>query len=323
MLSSPHRDDSFVFVSGFLSLIISWLLFSSQICFHLFSVPSPPLLISIFSPHPLFFSFPTHSSFQMARNKRKVVATIARGKDILHDLVSVSDGHGHDGSVVLALKVAPAAQPSVVLRESPSDLPHMPSSKASEERPYALSLVPEFASGSKPLDKVLVEDYSDDEELLEEEQLDFNFLDKDCDGSPKSPTLIPPYADIVSPPSPSDGRAPITSVVAGNLISSTPSSSKWRDLFSSNKSIVSCTKLQNFSLNHLTKTCAISLEDFQPKFDVWNLCVVGYVSGKSPGYRVLNNIISNVWKCEAPLITHDSRWLVYKFKSKKDKLVDL
>jgi hypothetical protein len=50
---------------------------------------------------------------------------------------------------------------------------------------------------------------------------------------------------------------------------------------------------------------------------------VGYVSSKSPGYRALNSIISNVWKCEATLTIHDSGWLVYKFKIEEDKLTVL
>ena len=50
---------------------------------------------------------------------------------------------------------------------------------------------------------------------------------------------------------------------------------------------------------------------------------MGYVSGKRPGFRALNSIISNVWKCEATLNIHDSGWLVYRFKSEADKLTIL
>ncbi|KAJ6880840.1 hypothetical protein NC652_034010 [Populus alba x Populus x berolinensis] len=50
-------------------------------------------------------------------------------------------------------------------------------------------------------------------------------------------------------------------------------------------------------------------EDFQPQFEVCNLCVVGYIAGKNPGYKALNGIISSVWKCEASLTIHDSGWL--------------
>ena len=104
---------------------------------------------------------------------------------------------------------------------------------------------------------------------------------------------------------------------------SAPHSSKWRDLFFSNRSTVSCTKLQNFSLNHLSRTCVISPEDIQPQFEVWKFCAVGYVSGKSPGFRALHSIISNVWKCEATLTIHESGWLVYRFKTEEDKLTIL
>jgi hypothetical protein len=65
-----------------------------------------------------------------------------------------------------------------------------------------------------------------------------------------------------------EGHPPTTTAVAGTSLSSTPGSSVWRDLFSASRSTASCTKLQNFSLNHLTKTCAISPEDFHPQFEV-------------------------------------------------------
>ncbi|KAJ6976311.1 hypothetical protein NC653_031983 [Populus alba x Populus x berolinensis] len=60
--------------------------------------------------------------------------------------------------------------------------------------------------------------------------------------------------------------------------------------------------------------------DFQPQFEVWNLCVVGYVSGKSPGHKAHNGIISSVWKCENSLTIHDSGWLIYRFTREEDKL---
>ncbi|KAJ6976310.1 hypothetical protein NC653_031983 [Populus alba x Populus x berolinensis] len=55
-------------------------------------------------------------------------------------------------------------------------------------------------------------------------------------------------------------------------------------------------------------------------FEVWNLCVVGYVSGKSPGHKAHNGIISSVWKCENSLTIHDSGWLIYRFTREEDKL---
>ncbi|KAJ6880942.1 hypothetical protein NC652_034075 [Populus alba x Populus x berolinensis] len=101
--------------------------------------------------------------------------------------------------------------------------------------------------------------------------------------------------------------------------SSHPGGKVWTDLFSTNKQSAPCTKLQNFSLNHLTKTCDISSEDILPQFEIWNLCAVGYVSGKRPDYRALNGIISSVWKCEASLTIHASGWLIYRFSCEEDK----
>ena len=60
-------------------------------------------------------------------------------------------------------------------------------------------------------------------------------------------------------------------------------------------------------------------EDLNHSCDDWKLCAIGYVSGKFPGYRALNNIIVNVWKCEATLTIHESGWLVYKFQNEVDK----
>jgi len=50
---------------------------------------------------------------------------------------------------------------------------------------------------------------------------------------------------------------------------------------------------------------------------------VGYVAGKSPGFKALSSIISNTWLCEASLAIHEFGWLVYKFKNVDDKLVVL
>jgi hypothetical protein len=149
-------------------------------------------------------------------------------------------------------------------------------------------------------------------------------------GAQPTPSPLPPAEKIPSPP-PEKSMTPSSllpgccesspSTVAGKPFSA-PGSNKWRDLFS-NRSTVSYTRLQNFSLNHLSKTCAISSEDIQPAFDVLKYCVVGYVSGKRPGYGALNSIISNVWKCEAILTIHDSGWLVYRFKIEEAKLAVL
>jgi len=100
--------------------------------------------------------------------------------------------------------------------------------------------------------------------------------------------LVPPATSEGRPPSAVDvgGCASPSNTIVGTFLVSSPDSRVWKDLFSASKPTAPCTKLQNFSLNHLTKSCAISPEDFQPQFEVWNLCAVGYVSVKSPATRL-------------------------------------
>jgi hypothetical protein len=303
---------------------------------------SPPLISSHLA-FPLLSNFSRLFFFQMAKNKRKATSTVARRQDAspAHIIGLKVHDHNGDGSEVLALTVVPADDPDAVpCVPCPVPLPPSPPRDVGLSAPHpAPAMV--VTSGSGHLDVVLMEDCNvgSDDEILDEDQLDFNFSDEEGDDSPQAPAVLPaknlsspplviptkqlPTSSLpksVMPSSPSSGSGePAPSSVAGKPLS-TPSSSKWRDLFFSNRSIVSCTKLHNFALNHLSKTCAISPEDIQPKFEVWNFCVVGYVSCKSPGYRALNSIISNVWKCEATLTIHDSGWLIYKFKTEEDKL---
>ena len=282
----------------------------------------------------------------MAKNKRKATSTIARRQDAspAHIIGLKVHDHDGDGSEVLALMVVPADDPDAVpCVPCPVPLPPSPPRDVGLSAPHpAPAMV--VTSGSGHLDVVLMEDCNvgSDDEILDEDQLDFNFSDEEGDDSPQAPAVLPaknlsspplviptkqlPTSSLpksVMPSSPSSGSRELApSSVAGKPLS-TPSSSKWRDLFFSNRSTVSCTKLHNFALNHLSKTCAISPKDIQLKFEVWNFCAVGYVSCKSPGYRALNSIISNVWKCEATLTIHDSGWLIYKFKTEEDKLTVL
>lgn len=50
---------------------------------------------------------------------------------------------------------------------------------------------------------------------------------------------------------------------------------------------------------------------------------MGYVAGKSPGFKALSSIISSTWWCEASLAIYEFDWLVYKFKHVDNKLVVL
>jgi len=225
----------------------------------------------------------------MAKNKRKVTATTTRGKAILRS--SVPDIHDHDRSIVLAVQA-----PSAILSGSSSSvLPPL----ACAVGPALLPPIPEVTPVPNPLEVVIVDDCLEDadddlvEALLDEEQLDYSFSDDDGEDLSTSPSLLPPTAGLTLPsalagrppssPEVVGGCAPPTIGVAGSSLASTPGNKVWKDFFSASTPPAPCTKLQNFSLNHLTKSCAISPEDFQPQFEVWNLCAVGYVSGKHPG----------------------------------------
>jgi len=76
----------------------------------------PPLIS--FPRFPLFLFFSACVSIQMAKTRRKVVATVTRGKDILH--APVPDDPDHDGFVVLALQ---ATKYDVISSTSSSVLP--------------------------------------------------------------------------------------------------------------------------------------------------------------------------------------------------------
>ena len=81
---------------------------------------------------------------------------------------------------------------------SPAPPPSPPSSPHEVGLPQHASATA-AASSSKHLDVVLVEDCSDDE-ILDEDQLDFNFSDEECEDSPQAPSMLP--APHLSPPPP-------------------------------------------------------------------------------------------------------------------------
>nr|TKS17470.1 hypothetical protein D5086_0000012940 [Populus alba] len=162
--------------------------------------------------------------------------------------------------------------------------PPLPPSSPHDVGPPQLASAMAVASGSKHLDVVLVEDCSDDE-ILDEDQLDFNFTDEECEDSPQAPAMLP-APHLSSPPPLLPAEQP--PLLPKKVMSSAPIS-----------------------------------EDIQPRFEIWNLCVVGYVSGKNPGFKALQRIIATNWKCEATLTIHETGWLIYHFKSEEDKLAVL
>ncbi|KAJ6287957.1 hypothetical protein OIU76_027738 [Salix suchowensis] len=99
-----------------------------------------------------------------------------------------------------------------------------------------------------------------------------------------------------------------------------PSSSRWRNLFSSNRSSSSCPQLQHFVDISAAKTFNMIEDDLDVACDIWKLCLIGYVSGKFPGVHALKNIISSSWNCVAKMQVHESGWIVYKFQSELEKM---
>jgi len=141
----------------------------------------------------------------MAKSKRKATSTVARRQDALPAPSSGPKNHDHDGdgSGVLALPVLPAATPDAAVCAPCTNPIPLPSSQPRDEGPNALhpASVLVVASGSTSLDAVLGEACSvaSDDEILEEDQLDFNFSDEECDDSPQAPALLP-TANLASPP---------------------------------------------------------------------------------------------------------------------------
>jgi hypothetical protein len=140
----------------------------------------------------------------------------------------------------------------------------------------------------------------------------------------ETPALDVPPALATSPPvDPVNGVSaaqhnPLVTTVSA--APPNPESSSWRNLFANNRNITSCPKLSHYSAFTETSGCDLVGDDLDDKCDFWKLCLIGYVAGRSPGYKALQNVIVNSWKCEASLIMHESGWLIYKFATDADKL---
>jgi hypothetical protein len=149
----------------------------------------------------------------MVKNKRKATSTVARRQDASLAHVVGPKIHDHDGD---ALTAAPAIEPGAdpcAPCPVPPPLPPSPPRDVGPSVPLpAPSLV--VATGSKHLDVVLVDDCTvvSDDEILDEDQLDFNFSDEECVDSPQAPAPLPtqyvlspspPLPVVQSPPPPS------------------------------------------------------------------------------------------------------------------------
>jgi hypothetical protein len=67
-------------------------------------------------------------------------------------------------------------------------------------------------------------------------------------------------------------------------------------------------------------SCSLLSEDFGELKDIWKLCLIGYSSGKTPGYTIIGKFMAHVWKCNVTLHLHDLGWLIFRFSSEADML---
>ncbi|KAJ6352926.1 hypothetical protein OIU76_002028 [Salix suchowensis] len=98
---------------------------------------------------------------------------------------------------------------------------------------------------------------------------------------------------------------------------------QWQNLFVSNRSSSRCPKLKYYAELSAANECTLLVEDLDVKCDVWKSCLIGYISGKFPGYKALNAVIANYFHCEVVLNLHESGRLIYKFKNEEDKFAVL
>ncbi|KAJ6925329.1 hypothetical protein NC651_009867 [Populus alba x Populus x berolinensis] len=219
--------------------------------------------------------------------------------------------------------------------------PHpLPPSSPHYVGPPQLASAMAVASGSKHLDVVLVEDFSD----LDEDQLDFNFTDEECEDSPQAPVMLPaPHLSSPPPLLPAEQ----TPLLPKKVMSSAPISGSKEfapppllqvnlpllpattngEIFSVQVNLL--TPAPNFKIFHLITfpkpvlyPQRISSRDL--KFGIFVLWVM--FLGKilaSKRFKALQRIIATNWKCEATLTIHESGWLIYHFKSEEDKLAVL
>ncbi|KAJ6907745.1 hypothetical protein NC651_018242 [Populus alba x Populus x berolinensis] len=148
----------------------------------------------------------------------------------------------------------------------------------------------------------------------------------------ESPTLVvPPAPAISSPVGTVNGVSaaqhnPLVTIVSETLalvVPPTPATSPPVDPVngvSAAQHNPLVTTLSHYSAFTETSGCDLVGDDLDVKCDFWKLCLIGYVAGRSPGFKALQNVIVNSWKCEASLIMHESGWLIYKFATDADKL---
>ena len=74
---------------------------------------------------------------------------------------------------------------------------------------------------------------------------------------------------------------------------SKPPPNSWRNLFTSNRNTTSCPKLIHYSAFTKTRGCDLLDDDLDTKSDFGKMSLVGYISGRLPRFKTLQNLIVN------------------------------
>ncbi|KAJ6912868.1 hypothetical protein NC651_015356 [Populus alba x Populus x berolinensis] len=243
---------------------------------------------------------------------------------------SLAASHLVNNSAILALEARSSSKEGPPLMSSRSTQHICSSSHGSE---------PQHHDDSPSIKHVFVTDWLEDEDAdLDDEALETDSVEEEYTGGSKfftSPVNATPLFPIASalvafPPtvlSPASPQAAAPSAPKDTTLPSTPASfpttqpnplvptvsaahhnsdfesSSWRNILANNRNITSCPKLSHYSAFTETNGCDLVGDDLDVKCDFWRLCLIGYVAGRSPGFKALQNVIANSWKCEASCLT--------------------
>ncbi|KAJ6959613.1 hypothetical protein NC653_037845 [Populus alba x Populus x berolinensis] len=289
------------------------------------------------------------SKYEIKRQKSLAASQLVNNSTILALTAPPSSGTVH--ATVPPNSNSDLSPPIVLPPQSPCPTHPIPSSSHGSE--------PQHRGDSPSINHVFVEDWSEDEGP-DDEELEYDSAEEEYAGGSKfftspvnitaiaAPTdsllpivvspvvaqttpgsfltretpalVVSPALATSAPVGPVNGAASLATTVSAAEHPPQSSPSSWRNLFASNRNITTCPKLMHYSAFTETNGCDLVGDDLDAKCGFWKLCLIGYVAGSSPGYKALQNVIVNSWKCEASLTMHESGWLIFKFATDADKL---
>lgn len=93
-----------------------------------------------------------------------------------------------------------------------------------------------------------------------------------------------------------------------------PSSTPWRNLFTHNRSASAGVQLSQLDTG---ASCSITADDVCTIEDTWGPTLIGYMAGRCPGKKALQNCCSH-WPVPTQFSIHHSGWLLFRFNSISD-----